>query len=202
MELGADAALVVVPYYNKPTQHGLYEHFKAISEAVSLPQILYNVPARTACDLLPETVIQLAKLPNIVAVKEASGDISRVKTILDSGCEIDLLTGDDKTSLDFMLAGGKGVVSVVANVVPKLFHDFCVAATSDDKTKARTMFEKLEPLCTSLFAESNPIPTKWALCKMGKIEEGIRLPLTSLDEKYNSQVQQALKQAGVNLDGV
>jgi len=200
-DLGIDAALLVTPYYNKPTQRGLYEHFKTIAEAVSLPQILYNVPARTGSDLLPETVIRLAEVDNIVAIKEATGDISRVKTILDSGCKIDLLTGDDKTSLAFLLAGGQGVVSVVANVVPKLFHDFCVAATQGDETKARKLFAQCEPLCTSLFAESNPIPTKWALCRMGKIEEGIRLPLTPLDEKYSLQVQQALKHAGVNIGG-
>lgn len=202
MSLGVDAALLVTPYYNKPTQRGLYAHFKSISEAVPLPQILYNVPARTACDLLPETAIELAKQPNIVAFKEASGDVSRVKTILDSGCEMDLLSGDDKTALAFLLAGGKGVISVVANVLPKCFHDFCMAAVDGDQTKAQALFEKMEPLCTSLFVESNPIPTKWALSQMGKIEGGIRLPLTPLDEKYNVIVQQALKQAGINVDGV
>lgn len=202
MEWGADAALVVTPYYNKPTQEGLYQHFKAVADAVPLPQILYNVPGRTGCDLLPETAIRLAAVPNIVALKEASGDVSRVRKILDASVELDLLSGDDLTSLEFMLAGGVGVITVVGNVVPKLFHDFCAAAMSKDETTARALFAKLKPLCKKLFVESNPIPTKWALLEMGKIEEGIRLPLTPMSKQFNDQVQQALVHAGVSLSGV
>ncbi len=202
LEWGADAALLVTPYYNKPTQEGLYQHFKAVADAVPLPQILYNVPSRTGCDLLPETVVRLAQVPNIVAIKEASGDVSRVRKLLDAGCQLDLLTGDDATSLEFMLAGGVGVITVVGNVVPKLFHDFCVAAVSEDKNAARALFAKIEPLCKNLFLESNPIPTKWALIKMGKIEEGIRLPLTPMSKQFNNQVQQAMLQAGISLTGV
>lgn len=202
LEWGADAALVVTPYYNKPTQEGLYQHFKAVADAVPLPQILYNVPSRTGCDLLPETAIRLAQLPNIVAIKEATGDVSRVQKFLDAGCQLDLLTGDDATSLEFMLAGGVGVITVVGNVAPKLFHDFCVAAVSGDKNLARALFAKLEPLCKKLFVESNPIPTKWALQKMGKIAEGIRLPLTPMNQQFNDQVQQALLHAEIALTGV
>lgn len=202
MEWGADGALLVTPYYNKPTQEGLYQHFKAVADAVPLPQILYNVPGRTGCDLLPETIIRLSKVPNIVGVKEATGDISRVTKLLDAGCKLDLLTGDDATSLDFMLAGGVGVITVVGNVAPKLFHDFCLAAVSGDKNTAQELFAKLEPLCKNLFLESNPIPTKWALAKMGKIEEGIRLPLTPMSKQFNDRVQQAILHAGLGLTGV
>lgn len=200
MEVGADAALLVTPYYNKPTQEGLYQHFKAIAEAVPIPQILYNVPSRTACDLMPETILRLAPLSNIVGVKEATGDINRVQKLLDADCELDLLSGDDKTAMDFMLARGKGVISVVANVVPKAFHAFCAAAISGDKKAATEYNEKLMPLCKQLFVESNPIPAKWALAKMGMISEGIRLPLTPLASQFHSEVLAALQAADIEVE--
>lgn len=199
MELGADGALLVTPYYNKPTQEGLFQHFKTVAEAVPIPQILYNVPSRTACDLLPETILRLGKISNIVAVKEATGDIDRVKQLLNARCEIDLLSGDDKTAMEFMLAGGKGVISVVANVVPKAFHAFCEAATAGDRKTAEEYNKKLMPLCSQLFAESNPIPAKWALLKMGMIPEGIRLPLTPLAQQFHTPVLNAMQTAGIQI---
>jgi 4-hydroxy-tetrahydrodipicolinate synthase len=199
MELGADAALLVTPYYNKPTQEGLYQHFKTIAEAVPIPQILYNVPSRTACDLLPETVLRLTKFSNIVGVKEATGDIERVKILSQANNELDLLSGDDKTAMEFMLNGGKGVISVVANVVPKEFHQLCVAAIAKKRDVAQQLDRQLEALHTSLFVEGSPIPTKWALTQMKMIAEGIRLPLTVLNEKYHEQVRQAMRQAGLKI---
>lgn len=197
MELGADAALLVTPYYNKPTQEGLFQHFKAIAEAVPIPQILYNVPSRTACDLLPDTVLRLSEFSNIVGLKEATGEIDRVTQLLSADCQIDLFSGDDKTAMEFMLAGGKGVISVVANVVPKEFHNLCVAAVSGDRTNAENLNNKLMPLYTQLFVESNPIPTKWVLSQMGMIPEGIRLPLTPLAEKFHAGVRNAMQSVGI-----
>jgi len=197
MELGVDAALLVTPYYNKPTQEGLFQHFKAVAEAVPIPQILYNVPSRTACDLLPETVIRLSAFSNIVGLKEATGEIDRVTQLLDSGCKIDLLSGDDNTAMEFMLAGGKGVISVVANLAPKDFHDLCKAAVSGDRSVAENLNNKLVPLYSQLFIESNPIPTKWSLSQMGMISEGIRLPLTPLAEKHHADVRNAMHSAGI-----
>ncbi len=197
MELGADAALLVTPYYNKPTQEGLFQHFKTIAEAVPIPQILYNVPSRTACDLLPETVLRLSEFSNIVGLKEATGEIDRVTQLLSADCEIDLFSGDDKTAMEFMLAGGKGVISVVANVVPKEFHDLCVAAVSVDRLNAENLNKKLMPLYTQLFVESNPIPTKWVLSQMGMIPEGIRLPLTPLAEQFHAGVRNAMQSVGI-----
>ncbi len=191
-QLGADAALLVTPYYNKPTQAGLYQHFKTIAESVPLPQIVYNVPARTACDLLPETLIKLAKISNIVAVKDATGDISRVKKILATECEIDILSGDDASALALMLAGGKGVISVAANIAPKACHTLCAAALAGDTEQAHTIDQQLKPLYSALFVESSPIPIKWALLQMQKIAAGIRLPLTPLDEKFQHSLQQLL----------
>jgi len=196
-ELGADAALLVTPYYNKPTQEGLFLHFRTIAQDVSLPLILYNVPARTACDMQPETIIRLSQISNIVGLKEATGDINRVKQILDSGCKIDLLSGDDATALDFMLNGGKGVISVVANIAPRAFHDLCMAAISGNNKLAKEIDLKLRPVYEALFLESNPIPTKWALQSMGLIPSGIRLPLTLLAEKHHAPVRAALEQAGI-----
>ncbi|WP_423062384.1 4-hydroxy-tetrahydrodipicolinate synthase [Candidiatus Paracoxiella cheracis] len=197
MELGADAALLVTPYYNKPTQEGLFQHFKTIAEAVPIPQILYNVPSRTACDLLPETVLRLSEFSNIVGLKEATGEIDRVTQLLSADCEIDLFSGDDKTAMEFMLAGGKGVISVLANVVPKEFHDLCVAAVSVDRLNAENLNKKLMPLYTQLFVESNPIPTKWVLSQMGMIPEGIRLPLTPLAEQFHAGVRNAMQSVGI-----
>jgi len=191
--LGADAALLVTPYYNKPTQEGLFQHYSAVAKAVNIPQILYNVPSRTACDLLPKTVARLSALSNIVGVKEATGSIERLKELKALNIPMDFLSGDDSTALEFMLTGGDGVISVVANVAPKLTHQMCRAALSGDVAGAKSIDQKLSPLYKSLFAESNPIPTKWALEKMGLIQSGIRLPLTALDPAYHAQVESAMQ---------
>lgn len=197
-ELGADAALLVAPYYNRPTQEGMYLHFKAIAEAVDLPQILYNVPSRTASDLLPETVGRLSEVPNIIGIKEASGDVSRVQQIRQLSVDtFELYTGEDANTVDFILAGGRGVISVTANVVPRLMHDMCVAASAGDEAKAREINQKLIALHQFLFVEANPIPVKWALSEMGMIPKGIRLPMTVLSEKYHQSVREALITAGV-----
>lgn len=196
--LGADAALLVTPYYNKPTQEGMYLHFKAIAEAVDLPQILYNVPGRTACDLLPETVGRLSEVPNIIGIKEASGDVSRVQQIRQlSSDDFEIYTGEDVNTVDFILAGGCGVISVTANVAPRLMHDMCIAALNNDEPKAREINQKLVALHQFLFVETNPIPVKWALSEMGMIPKGIRLPMTVLSEKYHQSVREALITAGV-----
>ena len=197
-ELGADAALLVTPYYNRPTQEGMYLHFKAIAEAVDIPQILYNVPSRTASDLLPETVGRLSQVPNIIGIKEATGDVSRVKQIRQlSADDFELYTGEDGNTVDFILAGGVGVISVTANVAPRLMHDMCVAAINGDEAKAREINQKLIALHKFLFVEANPIPVKWALSEMGMIPKGIRLPMTVLSEKYHQSVREALITAGV-----
>ena len=193
MELGANATLIITPYYNKPTQEGLFQHFKSVAEAVPIPQILYNVPSRTACDLLPETVVRIAKFSNVVGIKESTGNIERVKQLKVGG--LDLLSGDDKTAMDFMLAGGKGVISVVANVAPKQSHIFCEAAVSGDVELARKENKKLSPLHRSLFVESNPIPVKWVLSQMRMIADGIRLPLTTLNERHYTEVRKSMQEA-------
>lgn len=194
---GADVCLLVTPYYNKPTQEGLYQHYKAVAEAVNIPQILYNVPGRTACDMLPETVIRLAEVDNIIGIKEATADVERVETIR-TGCGDDflILSGDDATTCDFILRGGDGVISVTANVAPKGMHDLCVAAASGNEEEARKIDERLAGLHDKLFVEANPIPAKWALYKMGLIQAGIRLPLTWLSENYHNEVLAAMRQAG------
>jgi len=194
---GADACLLVTPYYNKPTQEGLYQHYKAVAEAVNIPQILYNVPGRTACDMLPETVIRLSVIENIIGVKEATADVDRVETIR-SGCTDNFLlfSGDDATTCDFILRGGDGVISVTANVAPKGMHDMCVAAAAGDVERAREIDARLAGLHQKLFVEANPIPVKWALNKMGLIEEGIRLPLTWLSEQFHDEVLAAMREAG------
>ncbi len=194
---GADACLLVTPYYNKPTQEGLYQHYKAVAEAVNIPQILYNVPGRTACDMLPETVIRLSALENIIGVKEATADVERVQKIR-SGCGQNflLLSGDDATTLDFMQLGGHGVISVTANVAPKQMHDLCVAAAAGDEQKAAAIDEPVAALHDKLFVEANPIPVKWALWKMGLIQAGIRLPLTWMSAEYEQVVSEALLEAG------
>ncbi len=198
MEAGADACLLVTPYYNKPTQEGLYQHHKAIAEAVPIPQILYNVPGRTACDMLPETVERLAPIANIIAIKEATGDLDRARDILDRcGDRLDLFSGDDATAMELILLGGKGNISVTANVAPAAMHDMCAAALAGDRDAATTINDKLDVLHSSLFVEANPIPVKWALYEMGLIPEGIRLPLTPLAEEYRETIRQALRQAGV-----
>ncbi len=197
-ELGADACLLVTPYYNKPTQEGLYRHYKAIAEAVDIPQILYNVPGRTACDLLPETVERLAGIPNIVGIKEATGKLERVEDIIRRcGPDFLLYSGDDATAREFCLAGGHGVISVTANVAPRLMHEMCAAARSGDRAAAQAIDAQLAALHRDLFIESNPIPVKWAVHEMGFIQPGIRLPLTWLAEEFHNTVRNAMRQAGV-----
>lgn len=200
MESGADAALLVTPYYNKPTQEGLFQHYKAVAEAVALPQILYNVPGRTACDLLPETIARLAGISNIVGVKEATGDLERLHTIREL-CEdsIDLYSGDDATGMDFMLQGGKGVISVTNNIVPAEMQDMCKAALTGDADRARSINAVIAHLHEDLFMESNPIPVKWALHEMGLIKTGIRLPLTPLSESMRPDLRASLEKANIKL---
>ena len=195
---GADACLLVTPYYNKPTQEGLYLHHKAIAEAVPIPQILYNVPGRTACDMLPETVERLAAIPNIVGIKEATGNPDRVRDIVRRcGDKFDVYSGDDATALDAILLGAKGDISVTANVAPKLMHEMCALARAGREKEARALNDRLMGLHKNLFLESNPIPVKWALNQMGLIKGGIRLPLTPLSPKHHEAVRQALRSAGV-----
>lgn len=198
MEVGADACLLITPYYNKPTQEGLYLHFKAVAEAVPIPQILYNVPSRTAIDMLPETVARLAEISNIVGLKEATGKTERALEILERcGTRIDLFGGEDVAGMDLMLCGGRGVISVTSNVAPRAMHEMCEAAVAGDRERADAINAKLLGLHEKLFIESNPIPVKWALHEMGLIARGIRLPLTWLDDAYHDQVRQALRQAEV-----
>jgi 4-hydroxy-tetrahydrodipicolinate synthase len=200
MEAGADAALLVTPYYNKPTQEGLYQHFRAVAEAVPMPQILYNVPGRTAVDLLPQTVARLAGISNIVGLKEATGNLERLKELLElCGERIDLYSGDDATALFFILQGGKGDISVTANVVPAAMHEMCKAALAGDEDRARLINEKIDHLHRDLFMESNPIPVKWALHEMGLISSGIRLPLTPLSVDLRSKLRASLERAGIVL---
>jgi 4-hydroxy-tetrahydrodipicolinate synthase len=196
-ELGADACLLVTPYYNKPTQEGLFLHYQAINDAVDIPQILYNVPGRTACDMLPETVGRLSKLKNIVGVKEATGDLSRVQKIRDlCGPDFALYTGDDATSCEFCLMGGNGSITVTGNVAPKLVHQMLAAAMAGDAETARAIDEKLIGLHKTLFIQSNPIPVKWAVAEMGLMPRGIRLPLTWLTQDCYDAVRDAMRQAG------
>jgi 4-hydroxy-tetrahydrodipicolinate synthase len=195
-ELGADACLLVTPYYNKPTQEGLYRHYRAVAEAVDIPQILYNVPGRTGCDLLPETVARLAGAPGIVGLKEATGDLDRQRRIREScGAEFALYSGDDATACDFCLQGGHGVISVTANVAPRRMHDMVAAALAGDAKRAKALDAGLAALHRDLFIESNPIPVKWAVQEMGLINTGIRLPLTWLSEGCRDAVRRAMRQA-------
>ncbi|MBM7059731.1 4-hydroxy-tetrahydrodipicolinate synthase [Pseudomonas sp. UL073] len=195
---GADACLLVTPYYNKPTQEGLYQHFRHIAEAVAIPQILYNVPGRTACDMLPETVERLSKVANIIGIKEATGDLQRGKEILDRVSQDFLVySGDDPTAVELMLMGGKGNISVTANVAPRAMSDLCAAAMAGDAATARAINDRLMPLHKNLFIESNPIPVKWALVEMGLMQEGIRLPLTWLSPRCHEPLRQALRQSAV-----
>lgn len=198
MDAGADACLLVTPYYNKPTQEGLYLHYRAVAEAVGIPQILYNVPGRTAVDMQPETVARLAELPNIIGIKEATGNLERAKTILEMcGDKIDVYSGDDATAMDLILLGAKGDISVTANVAPRAMHDMCEAALQGDKDRAQQINAPLMGLHKNLFLEANPIPVKWALYEMGLIKSGIRLPMTVLSEQHHEAVRQALKQAHI-----
>lgn len=198
LEAGADAALLVTPYYNKPTQEGLYLHFRAIAEAVDIPQILYNVPGRTACDMLPETVARLAPIPNILGLKEATGDVARVERLRAlCGPDFALYSGDDATACDFMLRGGDGVISVTANLAPRQMQRMCEAALSGDRALAERLDQPLSALHRDLFLEANPIPVKWGAAELGLCERGIRLPLTWLAERYHEPVRAAMRQAGL-----
>lgn len=197
-QAGASACLLVTPYYNKPTQQGLYLHHKAVAEAVAIPQILYNVPGRTACDMLPETVARLAKIPNIIGIKEATGDLRRLHQIRElCGESFFVYSGDDATGCEMMLQGGNGVISVTSNVAPKLMHEMCQAALAGNRELAERLNQKLSGLHAALFVESNPIPVKWALTEMGLAVQGIRLPLTWLSESAQPKVKAAMQQAGI-----
>jgi len=196
---GADACLLVTPYYNKPTQEGLYQHHKAIAEAVDVPQILYNVPGRTAVDMLPQTVARLAAVPNIVGIKEATGDLSRISAIRELvGEDFAIYSGDDGTAREAILRGANGDISVTANVAPAAMHAMCRAALDGDAERAAQLDAPLAGLHKALFVESNPIPVKWALAWMGMIGDGIRLPLTWLSESAQPAVVEALAQAGIS----
>ncbi|MBB3061976.1 4-hydroxy-tetrahydrodipicolinate synthase [Microbulbifer rhizosphaerae] len=195
---GADACLLVTPYYNKPTQEGLYQHYKAIAKAVAIPQILYNVPGRTAVDMLPETVRRLAAIGNIVGIKEATGDLDRARELLEIlPRDFAVYSGDDATALELMLAGGHGDISVTANVAPAAVAQMCEAALGGDSGTARAIDERIRILHKVLFVESNPIPVKWALREMGRVDGGIRLPLTSLSPEHHATVREALRSAGI-----
>jgi 4-hydroxy-tetrahydrodipicolinate synthase len=194
---GADGCLLVTPYYNKPTQEGLYQHYKKIADQVSIPQILYNVPGRTSVDMEPKTVYRLSSHDNIVGIKEASGNKQRSKELLSLCSEnMQIFTGDDKTSIGDLLDGFSGNISVTANVVPKQMHMMCKYAMEGDSKKASELNKKIDVLHDVLFCESNPIPVKWCLNRMGLIKKGIRLPLTWLDEKYHEQLNRALLDSG------
>jgi 4-hydroxy-tetrahydrodipicolinate synthase len=193
---GADYALSVAPYYNKPTQEGLYQHFKAIAEAEDLPLILYNVPGRTVSDISNDTTLRLAEVPGIVGIKDATGSIERATDlILRAPADFALYTGDDATGLAFMLMGGHGVISVTANVAPRTMHEMCVAAFNGELQLARELNQKLFGLHQKLFVEANPIPVKWALAEMGLIGAGIRLPMTQLSAEHHDTLRRAMRQA-------
>jgi len=202
-ENGATACLSVVPYYNKPTQEGLYRHFRKIAETVDLPMILYNVPGRTVADLQTDTVLRLAQVPGIIGIKEASANIERnTDLIRRAPRNFAIYSGDDATALALILLGGHGVISVTANVAPKAMHQMCAAALVGDLKRARELNLRLFPLHQKLFVEANPIPVKWALAEMGMIESGLRLPMSPLAEKFHQTVREALHEAGIALPGL
>lgn len=197
-EAGADACLLVTPYYNKPTQNGLYLHHKTVAEAVDVPQILYNVPGRTAVDMLPETVARLATIDNIIGIKEATGQVERVVRLREcTPPGFAIYSGDDGTACEAMLAGANGDISVTANVAPAAMHAMCAAALAGDRARAIELDQGLRGLHAELFVEANPIPVKWALAEMGRIGTGIRLPLTWLSDGCHDDLRTALRQAGV-----
>ncbi len=197
-KLDADACLLVTPYYNKPTQEGLYRHFRAIAEACPIPQILYNVPGRTACDMLTETVARLADIDNIIGIKDATGDIRRARELVETcGERMAIYSGDDGTALEHMLAGGKGDISVTANVAPAAMSAMCAAALNGEEGRARELNDRLANLHKALFVESNPIPVKWAVYELGLIGPTIRLPLTPLSAEYHEVVRSAMREAGI-----
>ena len=194
--LGADACLLVTPYYNKPTQEGLYQHFSAVAAAVDIPQILYNVPGRTCCDMSNDTVVRLAAIANIVGIKDATGGMDRgTDLLLRAPKDFAIYSGDDATALSLMLLGGHGVISVTANAAPKLMHEMCIAAMQGDVVKARTINAKLFGLHQKLFIEANPTPLKWVLQEMGLIKSGIRLPLVRLSKQHHDTLRSAMKSA-------
>jgi 4-hydroxy-tetrahydrodipicolinate synthase len=198
-QAGADMSLTVVPYYNKPTQEGLYRHFRAIAEAVEMPHILYNVPGRTVADLQNDTVLRLAEVPNIVGIKDATANLERASDLLQRRrADFAVYSGDDATGLALMLLGGQGVISVTANVAPRPMHELCAAALQGDVGRAREINNRLLPLHRELFCEANPIPVKWAVQQMGRIHGGIRLPLTPLADGHHEQVRRALRHAGIS----
>ncbi len=197
-KVGADASLTVVPYYNKPTQEGLYLHFKAIAEAVDMPHILYNVPGRTGADMSNDTVLRLAQIPNIVGIKDATGGIERGSDLLQRAPkDFAIYSGDDASTLALMLLGAHGTISVTANVAPKLMHEMCAAALKGDVLTAREINFRLLGLHRKLFVEANPIPVKWAVARMGKMKNILRLPLTPLAAASHPAVEDAMRQAGV-----
>ena len=197
-DAGADACLLVTPYYNKPTQEGLYLHYKAIAEAVAIDQILYNVPGRTACDMLPETVLRLSVIENIVGIKEATGDLERAAQLIAQRPEgFAVYSGDDATARGLILLGGDGDISVTANVAPKLMSQMCAAALAGDAAKAAELDSKLEALHQDLFVEANPIPVKWAVAQLGLQENVLRLPMTPLSAEHHELVRAAMSSAGI-----
>jgi 4-hydroxy-tetrahydrodipicolinate synthase len=197
-EVGADCSLQVVPYYNKPTQEGIYRHFKAIAEAVDLPVVLYNVPGRTVADMQHDTVLRLAQVPGIVGIKEATGNIDRAAWLIRQKPEgFAVYSGDDPTAIGLILLGGQGNVSVTANVAPRAMHELCMAAIAGDAKRAAEIHMKLLPLHRQLFVEPNPIPVKWALARMGRCGGALRLPLTPMSESLQAPLEQALRDAGV-----
>ncbi len=198
MRAGAHAALIMTPAYIKPTQEGLYQHYRLIAESVALPIILYNVPSRTACDLRPETIIRLSEISNIIGVKEATGDEARLHQIKSAvNGKMDVFSGDDITCASWLLNGAKGVISVTANIAPRLMAKLCDAAADNQRETCLAIERELMPLHRLMFVESNPIPVKWALYKMGLMNDEIRLPLTHLSASYHQDMEQALQQAGL-----
>jgi 4-hydroxy-tetrahydrodipicolinate synthase len=197
-QVGADASLLVVPYYNRPTQEGMYQHFRKIAESVDLPAILYNVPGRTVADMANETIARLAQVPGIVGVKDATGNIARGTDLLRQVPKsFAVYSGDDPTAMALMFCGGHGNISVTANVAPRAMHELCIAAMNGDLAKAIEINNRLIPLHQKLFVEPNPVPVKWALQQMGRIESGIRLPLVGLASEFHSTVSAALRESGV-----
>ena len=197
-EVGADCHLQVVPYYNKPSQQGQYQHFKAIAEAVDLPMVLYNVPGRTVADMAHDTVLRLAQVPGIVGIKEATGNIERAQWLIrDVPKGFAVYSGDDPTAVALMLCGGQGNVSVTANIAPRLMHELCVAAVAGDTRRAMEIQFQLMPVHKHLFVQANPIPLKWAMQRMGLCGGALRLPMTRLDQEYESVVDNALRASGL-----
>lgn len=197
-DAGVDACLIVTPYYNKPTQEGLFQHHSHIAKSVAVPQLLYNVPGRTGLDMLPETVQRLSEVEHIAGIKEATGDIERARWLVENtNDEFLILSGDDETAVDLILAGGKGNISVTANVAPAQIAEMCALALAGKADEARALNQQLQVVHNAMFVESNPIPVKWAVAEMGLMQGGIRLPLTPLDSAYHQQVRDALNSAGL-----